>query len=52
MTNEEYIKKADSEKLSQLLCWMSDCLRCKVSDHCKMAKNGYMQWLKEEHKDD
>lgn len=65
MTNYDYIKNISLEKLGHYLCDKMDsvtignycgCEICPVNDkYCRIGagtgKNGFIEWLKEEHKD-
>lgn len=53
MTNHEMLKSKNLEELGRWLCnHIDDCGQCPFSDWCAPKRNGAVEWLKEETKDD
>jgi len=57
-----YLKNVNTEKVANFLCDMiekmdtvdnqDNCDCCPASDYCHSGHNGFIDWLKEEYKDD
>lgn len=56
MTNFEVIKELTLEQLATKLCNLyqdaDDCHKCPVAAYCRVGRNGFIPWLKEEAKED